>query len=126
MDVRIGVFCPGLKGLLQERNAASAVIITAFNPAGLRREREANLLAQRGLEQRLRQQGLGPGLPTLHLDPAGHWPAEEGLLVPGLGLRDGLALAADFGQNAIVFTRQDGVPVLAATARRGDSGAATL
>ena len=44
---------------------------------------------------------------------AGDWPVEESCFVPGIELEDALALAEDYGQNAIVCGGADGVPRLA-------------
>lgn len=96
-------------------------IITACNPASTLRSRTENRDANRRLLHRLQHsggrfcvtsaRGSGPD--------AGRW-REPGFAVE-LGLTELAALAAEFGQNAIVWVPRSGIPVLVVT-REGFMG----
>jgi len=97
--------------VLDRRNAATAVVVTAYNPRSIvlseseNRARHAALTAL--LEARGHDYALGEGR-----DPTGHWKAELECVVFGIPVEAGLELARRFEQNAIVFVRKGGVPEL--------------
>ncbi|AHE97048.1 DUF3293 domain-containing protein [Thioalkalivibrio paradoxus] len=75
--------------------------LSAFNPGSRALPLLENLRRHQALFQRLRAEGFD-ALVGYASDPAGHWPDETSLLVPGIG-RDRLnRLALDFGQVAFL------------------------
>jgi hypothetical protein len=98
--------------VLDARGAATAVIVTAYNPRSIvlsdaeNRARHGELVAS--IERRGYDYALGEGR-----DPTGHWKAELECVVFGIPLEAGLDLARAFDQNAIVFIRRGAAPELA-------------
>nr|WP_296747520.1 DUF3293 domain-containing protein [Thioalkalivibrio sp.] len=76
--------------------------LSAFNPGSRRLPILDNLRRHDALWRRLRSQGL-PALAGYAVDPAGEWPDETSLLVPGIGLERLNRLALDFGQVAFLW-----------------------
>lgn len=104
-----------------QRRPASGVFLTACNPRSQRLRPTLNARRMRALQRLLARRGLG-WLPGRGRDPAGHWPDEPSLWIPGLALSAGLRLARRFGQHALVWCGPDTVAQLIwtrAVARRG-------
>jgi Protein of unknown function (DUF3293) len=111
--LRIGEASPRLARLLAERGMASAVGITAHNPRSRILGREVNEAAHQRLLQKLDVELGRATLEGMNEGRGGLWPPEKSLLVPGMSLLEGLALAREFDQNAIVYADGDAVPRLA-------------
>jgi hypothetical protein len=110
--LKVGRASPPLLALLRARGAECALGITAHNPAGRRPSAAANAAAQSSLRRDLESLGLAL-LEGVGEDPGGRWPDEPFFLVLGLDRHAGLALARDYGQNAVLFAGADAVPRLA-------------
>jgi hypothetical protein len=93
-----------------------AGIVTAYNPASEPRAAEENRRADARLHARIAAAGVRAWrtLARGADDPAGAWD-EPGWCFPG-DVRDlAVSLAAEFGQNAIVWIAEDGAVTLVAT-----------
>jgi len=78
-------------------------IITADNPGATRVGSAVNRRAWRALRDRLERRHPALMLPTRHVDPSGRWPDESGWLITFSRLQEIDALAAEFGQAAVVI-----------------------
>jgi hypothetical protein len=96
---------------MRAASAASAAIVTAFNPQSLRCAEADNRIAHRLLLAAVDATGW-QYFGSAAIDPTGTWPVEEGLLVFGIGREEAVLLARAFRQNAIVFIGADTVPRL--------------
>jgi hypothetical protein len=83
--------------------------LSAFNPGSRRLSALDNLRRHDALWRRLRSEGR-TALAGYAADPAGAWPDETSLLVPGIGLERLNRLALDFGQLAFLWL-EPGQPV---------------
>jgi hypothetical protein len=106
---------PMLQHLLQRAGQPCAAVLTAFNPGSVLQTADSNRRAQAALESQLRARGL-PCITGRHEDPAGRWPAERGLLIPGLGRDETHAIAARYGQLAFLWSDLGATPRLIETA----------
>ncbi|MFW6093012.1 MAG: DUF3293 domain-containing protein [Pseudomonadota bacterium] len=120
VDFHIGRRSTRLAMLLEQHGARGAAFLTACNPGSTLLPEQENRAAHAALLARL---GDRPYLPGIALDPAGHWPGEISVLVPGLEADEARALAAGFRQNALVWIHRDGTPelMIVAVPRAGDS-----
>ncbi|BCS35947.1 hypothetical protein TBR22_A51820 [Luteitalea sp. TBR-22] len=88
--------------------------ITAWNPGSVPTDRAINEAAQASLTADVEALGLhwlrGEGV-----DPSGSWPGEPSLLVLGLREPEARALAARYGQVAILYASSDATPRLLVT-----------
>lgn len=110
-ELRIGQPCEKLKSWLKAGGYKEFAIITAHNPGGQPVAAAQNGERQAELECELIEGNYEPYAGENVADAAG-WPAEESCFVAELALEDACALAADYGQNAIVCGGADGVPHL--------------
>jgi hypothetical protein len=96
----IGEHAPDMDDLLQRLAARSGVFITAWNPRSVVLSPELNAAAAGRLEARIAAEGFR-ALPHrgVSADPA--WHPEEGLFVLDIDFDYAVAIATDFGQNAI-------------------------
>jgi len=112
VTLNIGLPNPVFDRVLDRRGAATAVVVTAYNPRSVvlsdaeNRSRHRELTAL--LDERGHDYALGEGR-----DPTGAWKAELECVVFGIPVETGLELARRFAQNAIVFVTKGGVPELA-------------
>jgi len=111
--LRIGEASPRLARLLAERGFESAVGITAHNPRSRILGREINETAHQRLVQRLAAAPARQTVEGMNEGRGGLWPSEKSLWVPGMSLLEGLALAREFDQNAIVYAERDAIGRLA-------------
>ncbi|HTB22006.1 MAG TPA: DUF3293 domain-containing protein [bacterium] len=111
--LRIGDASPALARVMAERGLDCAVGITAHNPRSRILGRDLNEAAHLRLLQKLAEQPGRFHLDGMNEDRGGLWPSEKSVLVPGMSLLEGLALAREFGQLAIVYAGQDAIPRLA-------------
>ena len=101
----------GLAELHRQLGVTQSAFLTAWNPRSVPRMAAQNAAALGRLRLRIAELGAEPW-PGRGRDPTGAWPAEESLFVPGLEIGIAGALAADFGQNALVYAAADAVPRL--------------
>jgi len=109
--IRIDAPCAALDALLAARGVEEWAYLTAWNPGGQRAAEAANRAAQARLEAELAAAGR-PFLRGASVADAGDWPPEPSLLVLGMPRAEALALAARYGQEAIVAGRRGGVAEL--------------
>lgn len=95
---------PEMDALLERLAARSGVFITAWNPRSVVLSPERNAAAAERLAARVAGEGFR-ALPHrgVSADPA--WHPEEGLFVLDIDFDYAVAMAADFGQNAITVVR---------------------
>ena len=117
-DLRIDAPCAALADWMETAGVGCFAIVTACNPGSQRLTGGQNAEVQAALECDLLDGNYEPYAGENIPDDAG-WPSEESCFVPDLELEDALALAADYGQNAIVWGAADGVPRLAWTETEG-------
>lgn len=111
VELRIGQPCAQLADWLAREDCPGFAIITAFNPASRQLAAEQNAERQARLECDLLEGNYEPYGAENVPDEAGG-PVEEACFVPDLAPEDAAALAADYGQNAVVCGAADGVPHL--------------
>lgn len=100
-----------LRTWLEEEGCRCFAIITACNPGSQPLSGDSNAERQAQLECELLEGDYEPFAAENVADDAA-WPVEESCFVPELEEADACALAADFGQNAVVCGGGDGVPRL--------------
>lgn len=111
LTLRVGHQSAELAELFKEMGVSSAGYLTAWNPYSAETSAADNEAAQLSLIRNLSLEGY-PTLKALGVDPAGEWPGEESVFVPGLDLERAKSLGVEFGQNAIVWAGSDAVPQL--------------
>lgn len=111
IDLRINSPCPALDEWLAQQCADTLAVLTAWNPGSVllpeADNRARNLLLEQALLTRCTTL-----LPALGIGDAGDWPPEESFGAAGISLQHAAELAADFGQNAFVFTQKGELPFL--------------
>jgi hypothetical protein len=109
--LRVDEPSPALAHLLQDSGLMGGAFISACNPGSRQLDVEENRARHRQLAARVRRLGLrhyqGLGVP----DRSG-WPPEPSLLILGIPRENAHALAAEFGQNALLWFDADAVPRL--------------
>jgi hypothetical protein len=100
-----------LAALLQSLHANCAALLTAFNPGSEPHDAAWNHAAQRALQAELAAAGY-IWYAARNEDPAGAWPVEDSVLVPGLGVVAAHAIAARYGQVAFLWSEADATPRL--------------
>jgi Protein of unknown function (DUF3293) len=108
-DLRIGQPCETLRCWLETDDCTEFALITAYNPGGIRVDDAINAERQSQLECELLDGNYEPYAAQHEADG---WPNEESCFVPDISAEDACALAADFGQNAVVCGGADAVPHL--------------
>ena len=111
LTLRVDHHSAELAELFKEMGVSSAGYLTAWNPYSAETSAADNEAAQLSLIRSLSLEGY-PTLKALGVDPAGEWPGEESVFVPGLDLERAKSLGVEFGQNAIVWAGSDAVPQL--------------
>lgn len=114
VGVRVGETSAALDAALARAGARSGLFVTAANPRSRLRSPTANRAAHRRLAARLHRAGWR-AWPHEGRGDDGAWPPETGFFVLDLPLGSGLALAAAWGQNAVVAYPRSGVASLHAT-----------
>lgn len=111
VTLRIGCANADVQAAMQRHAKTSFAFITAYNPAGQAIEESENRRRHASLLQDLARLGCvffeGDGV-----DPLGDWPAEASCLCLGLSFDEACALGCTWGQDAIVYGGEDGVPQL--------------
>ena len=88
-----------------------SAFMTAWNPRSKQQPEAVNHAAQAQMVAELEAAGYRC-LVGIGEDPSGQWPAEESVLVPGIGRAEAEQVGGRFGQNAIVWTGTEAVPEL--------------
>jgi hypothetical protein len=101
-EVRIDRRNPEAEAWLAARGAAGAGFVTADNPRSRPTADAENAAARQRLIDAVRRRGAA-SVPHTGAALDGGWPPEHGLLVLDRPVRDLVALAEEFGQNAIVW-----------------------
>lgn len=109
--MRIGERNETLRGWLTTGTYTRFAIITAFNPGSQPTDDSINAERQSQLECELLEGNYEPFAAQNRPDDP-NAPVEESCFVPDLTEEDACALAAEFGQNAVVCGSADGVPEL--------------
>ena len=110
-DLRIGQASPELSAWLADNEVDAWAVLTAWNPGSEKLSEQENVARQSQLEVRLLELGYEP-FAGENLADAGDWPAEDTCFVGGMAAGEALAMAAGFGQAAIVVGGGDGTPKL--------------
>ena len=108
-DLRAGVASEALRCWLETAGVGEFAILTAHNPGAARGDEEENAARQSQLECDLLAAGFEPYAGE-NVAADGGWPDEETCFVPGIALAEAVALAAKYGQSAIIHGGNDGLP----------------
>jgi len=111
LDLRLDHGDERLRAWLAATGCRCFAILTACNPASQPLDNEANAERQARLECQLLAADYEP-FAAKNIADDGVWPVEESCFIPNLKPATARALAADFGQNAVVCGGEDGVPRL--------------
>lgn len=90
---------------------AAFAILTAWNPGSVLRPEPENQVQNTLMERQLRTVAKCV-LPATSIGDLGDWPAEEGFFAAGIDPESAIQLAAEFGQNALVFCKTGESPEL--------------
>ena len=120
VELRVDVHSGSLQQWLERHSHHCAALLTAHNPNSQPCSATLNDEAQRNLQATIRSRGLTFQIGR-NLDPLGHWPREDSLLVPDLTLEEARALAVQFGQRAFLWCDASGTPRLHHSAMRNSS-----
>lgn len=111
LDLRIGEANAGLIAWLADAGESVWAVLTACSPASQALPDKENRERQARLEVKLLEREFEPYAGENVADDAA-WPIEETCFVAGISVKDCTELARQFGQNAFVCGRDDGVPHL--------------
>lgn len=110
-DLRIDTANGALAAWLQAQGVEEWAVVTAANPASKAISSRENAERQAQLECILLEDGFEPYAGENIADSA-DWPVEESCFIPGISRGSAIALARQFGQNAILCGEADGMPRL--------------
>lgn len=105
------VFSPELAMLHQAVAVDCSAFITAYNACSQPTEAAVNRQQQARLAGVLAARGLST-IDAMGVHPAGRWPGEPSLLVPGMSLEDARQVGTQFDQNAVVWSGAGAIPRL--------------
>lgn len=111
LDLRIDTPHGDWAAWLAANDVDEWAILTAANPASRPLPARENGERQARLECALLEAGYEPFV-VENLADDGNWPVEESCFVPGISPEETMALAREFGQNAVLLGGADGVPRL--------------
>lgn len=107
--LKIGRHSAGLAALMAAKGWNSLALITAYNPHARPRDAQANAFAQQDLRQAAEALGL-PCLAGCNSAPDGGEPVEPTVAIAEISLAQAQALAARFGQLALVYADAGAIP----------------
>lgn len=110
-ELRIGQACEALRCWLETAGSEQFALITAHNPGGQLSDSALNDERQSQLECELLEGNYEPYAAQNEAD-SDTWPVEESCFVADIAPEDACALAAEYGQNAVVCGGADAVPHL--------------
>ncbi|HZX32291.1 MAG TPA: DUF3293 domain-containing protein [Rhodocyclaceae bacterium] len=111
VELRVDGANPALAAWLREEGVEEWAVVTAANPASQPLSARENAERQAKLEVSLLEEGFEPYAgENVADDPA--WPVEESCFIPDISREEAVALAQQFGQNAILWGEADGLPRL--------------
>ena len=108
--IRIGEISAGLRAVLQAHNCRGFAFITAWNPGSRKLSRRENNLRHARLLGDLRRKRLRI-YPGWGRSADGRW-REKSVFVPGIRLREAVALGSRYGQLMIVASSRFAAPRL--------------
>ena len=100
-----------LAALHAQYRVQSSAFVSAWNPRSMPASTADNDAAHRRLLGLLQVAGYAV-IEGWGRDRRGAWPAERSLLVLGIAAEQAQRLAADFGQNALLYAGADAIPRL--------------
>lgn len=109
--LHVGVASAQVLALHRAHGCEQSIYMSACNPRSRRLRPAANRRRMQALH-RILQRDHWPWLPAEARDPAGHWPVEASVWIPGMTARQATPIARQFGQNAFVVVDSTGIPVL--------------
>ena len=98
--LRVGCASEDLLALYSSTYVTCAAFLTAWNPFSAGTSDKDNQRAQQVLLRKLSLEGF-PTLNALGVDPAGTWPGEESLFVPGLSLERAKSLGSELARTRL-------------------------
>jgi hypothetical protein len=108
-ELRIGQPNETLRCWLETADCTEFALITAHNPGGQQVDEARNADCQSQLECELLE---GNYEPYAAQHESASWPTEESCFVPDISCKDACALAAEYGQEAVVCGGPDAIPHL--------------
>ena len=104
IDIRLQVGAVNLElaRLMNDKNARTASVLTAYNPYSEVKTKQDNELAQMQLRQRFKEMGIAI-LEAVGRDAKEQWEPEPSVLALDLTLKQAETLADEFGQNAFIW-----------------------
>ena len=107
--LQVGTVNLELARLMNDKNALTASVLTAYNPYSEVKTKQENELAQMQLRQRLKEMGIAT-LDAIGRDAKERWEPEPSVLALDLTLKQAENLADEFAQNAFIWIpKQDSV-----------------
>lgn len=110
-QLHLGQPQPALRALYQRHAVQCATYLTACNPHSTLLSAADNALRMQQLRGQLQRAGWA-WLDGQSTDPTGQWPAEDSVLVLGMGLSTARAWGQQWAQNAVLYCDGDAVPQL--------------
>lgn len=111
IDLRLGQASAELAAWLADEEVDCWALLSAHNPGGRQVDSAQNAERQSQLECLLLEAEYEP-FAGENIADAGDWPVEESCFVPLLENDEAMALASQFGQNAIITGGTDALPRL--------------
>jgi len=100
--LQVGTVNLELARLMNNHNAHTASVLTAYNPYSEVKTKQDNELAQMQLRQRLKEMGIAT-LDAIGRDAKEQWEPEPSVLALDITLKQAETLADEFGQNAFIW-----------------------
>lgn len=109
--LHVGVASAQALALHRAHGCEHSIYLSACNPRSRRLRPTANQRRMQAL-YRILQHEHWPWLPGEARDPAGHWPTEASVWIPGMTAMQATRIARRFGQNAFIVVGPAGIPAL--------------
>jgi len=113
--LKVGTQSKDVAALIKSLGTKGAALVTAYNPASLQLGQVHNRLATAALNRDLKNLKR---VDHVHIFPAlgqaldGSWPAEPSIMIVGINRQAAEVLGRRYGQYAILWIGEDGVPQL--------------